>query len=117
MDGQALIAQLAKQTDKLLFQVCFALISLRALRLWLVFGDNRAFAALSNDVEIAHWLPPSGSICRCKSQQLVPVVFILFLPCFDFGGKAGGKVGAEGIEVIKDENNTILYFKRRNGNF
>ena len=52
MDGQALIAQLAKQTDKLLFQVRFALICLRALRLRLVFGDNSAFTALGNDVEI-----------------------------------------------------------------
>ena len=85
MDGQALIAQLAKQTDKLLFQVRFALVRLRALRLRLVFGDDGAFTALGNDVEIAHGLPPSGSICRCKSQQLVPVVFILFLPGFNFG--------------------------------
>ena len=101
MDGQALIAQLAKQTDKLLFQVCFALVRLRALRLRLVFGDNSAFTALGNDVEIAHGLPPSGSICRCKSQQLVPVIFILFLPCFDFGGQAGGKVSAEGVKTVE----------------
>lgn len=56
-----------------------------SIRLRLVFGDNSAFAALGNDVEIAHGLPPSGSICRRKSQQLVPVIFILFLPGFDFG--------------------------------
>ena len=85
MDGQALIAQLAEQTNKLLLQIRFALVRLRAFRLRLVFGNNSAFTALGNDVEIAHGLPPSGSICRCKSQQLVPVVFILFLPCFDFG--------------------------------
>ena len=58
MDGQALIAQLAEQTDKLLFQVRFALISLRAFGLRLVFGDNSAFAALGNDVEIAHHVTP-----------------------------------------------------------
>ena len=58
MDGQTLIAQLAKQTDKLLFQVRFALISLRALRLRLVFGDNSAFTALGNNVEIAHHITP-----------------------------------------------------------
>ena len=52
MDGQALIAQLAKQTDKLLFQVRFALVRLRALRLRLVFGDNSAFTALGNYIEI-----------------------------------------------------------------
>ena len=88
MDGQALIAQLAEQTNKLLLQIRFALICLRAFRLRLVFCYNRAFAALGNDVEIAHGLPPSGSICRRKSQQIVPVIFILFLPCFDFGGQA-----------------------------
>ena len=37
------------------------------------------FTALGNDVEIAHGLPPSGSICRRESQQLVPVVFISLL--------------------------------------
>ena len=58
MDGQALIAQFAEQADKLLFQVCFALISLRALGLWLIFGNNSAFAALGNDVEIAHLSSP-----------------------------------------------------------
>ena len=58
MDGQALIAQLAKQTDKLLFQVRFALICLRAFRLRLVFCYNRAFTALGNDVEIAHLSSP-----------------------------------------------------------
>lgn len=52
MDGQALIAQLAKQTDKLLFQVRFALVRLRALLLRLVFGDNSAFTALGNYIEI-----------------------------------------------------------------
>ena len=57
--------------------------------------------AVGNDVEIAHGLPPSGSICRCKSQQLVPVIFILFLPCFDFGGQAGGKVSAEGVKTVE----------------
>ena len=58
MDGQALITQLAKQTDELLFQVCFALVRIRALGLRLVFGDNSAFAALGNDVEIAHLITP-----------------------------------------------------------
>ena len=58
MDGQALIAQLAKQTDKLLFQVRFALVRLRAFRLRLVFCYNRAFAALSNYIEIAHHITP-----------------------------------------------------------
>ena len=48
MDGQALIAQLAKQTDKLLFQVRFALVRLRALRLRLVFGDNSAFCTFAD---------------------------------------------------------------------
>ena len=64
VDGQALIAKLTKQADELLFQVGFALVHLRALGLRLVFGDNSAFTALGNDVEIAHGLPPSGSICR-----------------------------------------------------
>ena len=113
MDGQALIAQLAKQTDKLLFQVRFALVRLRALRLRLVFGDDGAFTALGNDVEIAHGLPPSGSICRCKSQQLVPVVFILFLLGFDFGGKAGGKVSAKSVKTVENGNDSLLYVKRR----
>ena len=58
MDGQVLITQFAEQADKLLFQVCFALVRLRALRLRLVFGDNRAFAALSNYIEIAHLSSP-----------------------------------------------------------
>ena len=52
MDGQALIAQLAKQTDKFLFQSCLALVAIGTLGLGLVFGDNSAFAALGNDVEV-----------------------------------------------------------------
>ena len=52
MDGQALIAQLAEQTNKLLLQIRFALVRLRALRLRLVFGDNSAFTALGNYIEI-----------------------------------------------------------------
>ena len=52
MDGQALITQFAEQADKLLFQVHFALVRLRALRLRLVFGDNSAFTALGNYIEI-----------------------------------------------------------------
>ena len=63
MDGQALIAQLAKQTDKLLFQVCFALVRLRALRLRLVFGDNSAFCTLRYDVEIRHGQAPFPFKC------------------------------------------------------
>ena len=111
MDGQALIAQLAEQTNKLLLQIRFALICLRAFRLRLVFGDDSAFTALGNDVEIAHGLPPFGSICRRESQQLVPVIFILFLPCFDFSGEAGGKVGADSIEVVENIDNTALNIK------
>lgn len=48
-----------------------------------------------------------------KCQQLVPVIFILFLPCFDFGGKAGGKVGAEGVEAVENGNNFFLLLIRR----
>ena len=63
MDGQALIAQLAKQTDKLLFQVRFALVRLRALRLRLVFGDDGAFCTLRYDVEIRHGQAPFPFKC------------------------------------------------------
>ena len=86
------IAQLLKQPNELLFKLCLALISLRAFCLGLVFCYNCAFAALGNDVEIAHRLPPSGSFCRSKSQQFVPVVFILLLPCFDFSGQTACNV-------------------------
>ena len=115
IDGQALIAQLAKQTDKLLFQVRFALISLRAFRLRLVFCYNRAFAALSNYIEIAHGLPPFGSICRCKSQQLVPVVFILLLSGFDFRRQTDIQVGAEGVKTVEDTDKAFLYTHIGNG--
>ena len=58
VDGQVLIAQFAKQADKLFFQVCLALVSIRTLGLRLVFSDNSAFAALGNDVEVRHGHPP-----------------------------------------------------------
>ena len=115
MDGQSIITQFAEQADKLLFQVCFALVRLRALRLRLVFGDNSAFAALGNDVEIAHGLPPSGSICRCKSQQLVPVVFILLLSCFDLGRETDIQVGADSIKVVENTDKAFLYTHNGNG--
>ena len=55
MDGQALIAQIAKQTDKFLFQSRLALVAIGTLGLGLVFGYNGAFAALGDDVEVAHY--------------------------------------------------------------
>ena len=58
VNGQAFIAQFAKQADELVFQLGFALICLRALGLRLVFCYNRAFAALSNYIEIAHLSSP-----------------------------------------------------------
>lgn len=64
VDGKALIAKLAKQADELVFQVSFALVSLRSLGLRRIFGDNGTFVALRNDIKVAHGLPPSGSICR-----------------------------------------------------
>lgn len=64
VDGKALIAKLAKQADELVFQLGFALVSLRALGLRRIFGDNGTFVALRNDIKVAHGLPPSGSICR-----------------------------------------------------
>ena len=52
MDGQPFIAQLAQQPDKFLFQSRLALVAIGTLGLGLVFGDNSAFAALGNDVEV-----------------------------------------------------------------
>ena len=52
------IAQLLKQPNELLFKLCLALVSLRALCLGLVFGYDCAFAALRNDVEITHFSSP-----------------------------------------------------------
>ena len=54
MNGQILIPQFLQQANKLLFQRCFALVRLRALGLGLVFGYDGAFAALRDNVEIAH---------------------------------------------------------------
>ena len=112
MDGQVLITQFAEQTNKLLLQIRFALVRFRAFRLRLVFCYNRAFAALSNYIEIAHGLPPFGSICRCKCQQLVPVIFILFLPGFDFRRQTDVQVSADGIKVVENFNKTVLHIER-----
>ena len=43
-----------------------------------------------------------------KTQQPVPIVFILLLAGFDFSGKPGSQVIAKGIEAVKDGNDTSL---------
>ena len=63
MDGQALVAQFAEQTNKLLLQIRFALVCFRALRLRLVFGDDGAFCTLRYDVEIRHGQAPFPFKC------------------------------------------------------
>ena len=43
-----------------------------------------------------------------KSQQLVPVVFVLLLSGGDLGGQAVGQVVAEGVEVVEDGDDAAL---------
>ncbi len=52
VDGKVFIAQLPQQAEELIFQVGFALVRLRAPGLGGVLGDNGAFLALGNDIEI-----------------------------------------------------------------
>ena len=51
-----------------------------------------------------------------KSQQLVPVVFLLLLPGGDLGGQAAGQVVAEGVEAVQDGNDAALFGERRKRN-
>ena len=43
-----------------------------------------------------------------KSQQLVPVVFVLLTAGFDLSGQAAGQVVAEGVEAVEDGDNAAL---------
>lgn len=47
-----------------------------------------------------------------KSQQLVPIVFVLFAAGLDFSGQAAGQVVAEGVEAVEDGDDAVLFFKR-----
>ena len=58
MDLQIAVAEVLEHTDKLLFQLCFTLVPLRPLTLRRIFSYNSAFAALSNNIEIAHFSSP-----------------------------------------------------------
>ena len=51
-----------------------------------------------------------------KTQQLVPVVFVLLFPGLDLGGEAAGQVVAESVKVVKDGDDTILFLQCRNAN-
>ena len=52
-----------------------------------------------------------------KTQQLVPVVFILLFPGLDLGGEAAGQVVAEGVKAVKDGDDATLFFNGRDSNF
>ena len=52
--GKAFVAELDEQAYKLCLELCFALVSIRTLILWFVFGYNGAFVTLRNDVKVAH---------------------------------------------------------------
>lgn len=43
-----------------------------------------------------------------KSQQLVPVVFVLLAAGLDLGGQAAGQVVAEGVKAVEDGDNAML---------
>lgn len=73
---------------------------------------SKPYKQIWNTVFVKTWrffifllkLLTSGGIRRflLKSQQLVPVVFVLLLPGFDFGGQTAGQVVAESFEAVED---------------
>ena len=56
MDIQIGVALFNQQADKFLFQLCFALVAVRASWNRLIFGYNRAFRSFRYDIEIRHGL-------------------------------------------------------------
>ena len=51
-----------------------------------------------------------------KTQQLVPVVFVLLAAGLDLGGQALGQVVAESIEAVEDGDDAALFVKGRERN-
>jgi hypothetical protein len=45
-----------------------------------------------------------------KSQQLIPVIFILLAAGLDFSGQAAGQVVAESVEAVEDRDDAELFF-------
>ena len=58
-----------------------------------------------------------ASLRRLESEQLISVVFVLFLPGSYFSGQAAGEIVAQGLEAVQDGDNAALFFQGRNGNF
>lgn len=46
-----------------------------------------------------------------KRQQLIPIMRILLLPCFDLGGETVGEGVAEGVKAVEDGDNAGLLFE------
>ena len=68
MYRKVFIAQFPQQADKLPLQLRLALVCLRAFGLRLVFGYNGAFARLSYDIKIRHWLSPLYNSNNCNNN-------------------------------------------------
>ena len=56
VNRQIFISLFAEQADKLLFQFCFALITVRALLDWLIFCDNSILRCLRYNIKVRHIL-------------------------------------------------------------
>ena len=119
MDGQVSIAYLTQQADKLLFQLRLALITVRTPRSRRIFRHHGALGGRRDDVILAHVGTPfvQGSCAQfLKRQQLVPIVFVLLLPRFDFSRQSNVQVRADGIEVVEDISYAELHIQRRDYN-
>ena len=105
------------QLKSALIAIRFSLARFGALGKRFVGGDHGVFVCLSNDVEVWHGDTSCFLLCqRLEGQQLVTVVFVLLLPCGDFGGETVGDVVAECVEAVKNGNNTFLLFQGWNWN-
>ena len=51
-----------------------------------------------------------------KSQQLVPVIFVLLLSGGDLGGQTAGQVVAQSVEAVKDGDDAALFGEWGEGN-
>lgn len=52
-----------------------------------------------------------------KAQQLIPIILILLLSCFNLRWQAARQIIADYIKTVKDRNNAFLFFNGRYCNY
>ena len=98
MNRQIFISLFTEQTDKLLFQFCFTLVTVGALLDWFIFCDNGIFCMENGTVTV---LITRDRLHAMQSARFVDDVFEGSLPSFLAAFSAGKRLTKDEIDEIQ----------------